>query len=131
MSAVSDYFHQQIVNNFLRNEEAERPVALYLGLFTGSPEKDFSGIGLEADFEGYERVLCELSAFDPETGTVTNTNNLVFPASEGSMQYICTHAGVCPSENELYLFGLLDQPITVVNNTIVIVPAGELTLRVI
>jgi hypothetical protein len=131
MSAFSNKMEADIVNYFLRNQQAVTPAeTLYLALFTDDPGE--SGYANEATYDGYARQVITFREIDG-SGNTSNDIQVTFPANTG-IQQVIADAAVYDSPDygtgNQILHGGLSAPKTLDENDVLSFADGALVLNI-
>jgi hypothetical protein len=101
------YLDDNFLNAALRGIPFVPPAAVYVALFTSTP--DASGVGTEVVGGGYDRQLATFTV--PENGEVRSTADVLFPVAQALWGTITSFGFVdAISGGNLLYFGALSSP---------------------
>lgn len=125
MSAMSDYLENEILDHILSVGSYTMPVAVYVGLSTGSFADDNSGTELTGN--NYSRVAATFSA--AASGTTSNSAAIEFNAATGSWGLV-SHFGIfdAASSGNLLIHGAFTTAKTIASGDILKIPTGDLDI---
>ena len=139
-NAATTYLENKLLAYIFKNDSGSFSSpgdSIYVGLATGSPsdaDRD-AGTITEASFGAYARQQVTaanwtLANSSTDQQTVTNTNNIEFPASTGTTQTI-THAFIADasSSGNILFVGALDASKSIATGDIFRINANNLTIE--
>ena len=134
-NAATTYLENKLLAHIFKNTAYTSPGnSIYVGLATAASDAE-AGTVTEATFGAYARQQVNaaswtLASSSTDQQTVTNTNNIEFPASTGTTQTI-THAFIADasSSGNILFVGALDASKQIASGDIFRINATNLTIE--
>ncbi len=112
MSAMSDYFENQVIDHMLRNQSFTPPTTVYLALFTAATGLETNSPSAEVSGGSYAREAIALNA--ASGGASSNDGTVTFTQATGNWGTL-THVALMDAETEgnVLLWGALSASKTI------------------
>lgn len=126
MTAMSDYLENKVLDHILRNTAFTQPSALFVGLFTASPND--TGGGTEASGNGYAREAVTFAA--ASSGSASNSADIDFGAPSGGTWGTITHWALfdASTSGNMLVYGSLASSKVTADGDQVLFATGDLTI---